>query len=1119
MKSKYKSKYILLITLGLMSTLAFFLVPTAKAEEVEVGDAVGDIVYSEGFELNGGSYTHTGSNDQWQWGSPTSGPLSAHQGSKCWATNLDGNVPMGSDSYLTSPAISIPVLDPNEIARVRFFGWIEIDEMFDRGEFQVSANGVWETKAEFFYIMQGDWTEYYFDVSDYAGGNIYLRFRLYADYQDAFWIKNGGPPPYSSVNMAGWYIDDLAIIITGTPTIQTTLTLEAWENQGALASCPWVYTWNGEEYMRDNDVYSTARGETKEFTDYYTLNNPLVSENGQYLLELRETEDESSYTDLVQLMTIDHESGVEIAADDNGDVWTYSSPSQPDSAIDDEGNDVLSQISTEDDGGFQGYNDDYIVLDFSGLDITNGATFVLRVQGFLMNSDTGAGESTSASPGVHVQTQDANGDWVTRNEFYPRWEWSTSAYDLNGYMTTSQKVRLYITSCHEGKYHVIDYVGLDTASQASTTVNILSATSAIHSVNGDVLDSTSNSDDIYASMTPMESTAFAFDVPVPAGEVRDFVFVSEGYYVPMGTFFIYTWDGTGWAQRDAWSVDVNSDMTKDFDLSLWLPDPDGEYKVRLWQDYWYQNARIDYVGLTQVSPIHGTVAGTLDTAVDLRNIANRDVVGPTPWASGLVKTRISTSDNQYMLYAQEPPQNYYTGPNGYLQRDRWLEVMWTGLIVNDPPTTNPVTVLNILNPTPTIIWTYIDADGDPQVEYEVEVWTGSGGTGTNVWDPSVGTGTDTSIVYAGSTLIGGQTYYARVKASDGTSWGTWSEASWTFPANQPPVADPDGPYTINEGDSLALYASGSSDPDGDPLTYSWDLDNDAAYGDITGETPTVDWTTLASYGLDDDGTYTIGLEAYDGLATATATTTVEIINVDPTITSISVSADLVEVGTSILLTAPFTDPGTSDTHTATIDWGDGTVTETDGNGIVTGSHTYETGVHEITLTVEDDDGGSDTEIFQYIVVYDPNDGFVTGGGWINSPEGAYYPDPELTGTANFGFVAKYKKGASNPIGNTEFQFQVADLNFHSSSYDWLVIAGHKAIFKGTGTINGEGNYGFMIFAIDAKLHPTKDVDMFRIKIWDKDNGDAIVYDNGLGDYDDEDPPTEIAGGQIVIHKK
>ena len=153
-----------------------------------------------------------------------------------------------------------------------------------------------------------------------------------------------------------------------------------------------------------------------------------------------------------------------------------------------------------------------------------------------------------------------------------------------------------------------------------------------------------------------------------------------------------------------------------------------------------------------------------------------------------------------------------------------------------------------------------------------------------------------------------------------------------------------------------------------------------------------------------------------------------------------------------------------------------------------------------------------------MVVYDPDGGFVTGGGWLNSPEGAYAADPTLTGKASFGFVSKYKKGATTPTGNTEFQFKAGDLNFHSRDYDWLVIAHHKAMYKGTGTINGAGNYGFMISAIDEELTPSTGVDMFRIKIGDKDNGDAVVYDNQLGEDEDADPTTEIQGGSIVIHR-
>lgn len=125
----------------------------------------------------------------------------------------------------------------------------------------------------------------------------------------------------------------------------------------------------------------------------------------------------------------------------------------------------------------------------------------------------------------------------------------------------------------------------------------------------------------------------------------------------------------------------------------------------------------------------------------------------------------------------------------------------------------------------------------------------------------------------------------------------------------------------------------------------------------------------------------------------------------------------------------------------------------------------------------------------------------------------------MTGKAIFGFVSKYKKGANVPTGQTHFWFKVADLNFHSDAYEWLVIAGARAQYKGIGTINGEGNYGFILIAIDAKLTPNTNVDRFRIKIWDKDKGDAIVYDNKHGESDDSNETTELGGGSIVIHNK
>ena len=152
-----------------------------------------------------------------------------------------------------------------------------------------------------------------------------------------------------------------------------------------------------------------------------------------------------------------------------------------------------------------------------------------------------------------------------------------------------------------------------------------------------------------------------------------------------------------------------------------------------------------------------------------------------------------------------------------------------------------------------------------------------------------------------------------------------------------------------------------------------------------------------------------------------------------------------------------------------------------------------------------------------VVIYDPGAGFVTGGGWFNSPFGAYAADPLLIGRANFGFVSKYKKGATVPTGETEFNFKVGNLNFHSTSYQWLVIAGARAQYKGVGTLNGAGSYGFMLTAIDGQISGGGGVDKFRIKIWDLGTG-SIVYDNQAGDTDSVGLTTALGGGSIVIHK-
>ncbi|GAG53170.1 unnamed protein product, partial [marine sediment metagenome] len=141
-----------------------------------------------------------------------------------------------------------------------------------------------------------------------------------------------------------------------------------------------------------------------------------------------------------------------------------------------------------------------------------------------------------------------------------------------------------------------------------------------------------------------------------------------------------------------------------------------------------------------------------------------------------------------------------------------------------------------------------------------------------------------------------------------------------------------------------------------------------------------------------------------------------------------------------------------------------------------------------------------------LAVYDPSAGFVTGGGWINSPAGADADNPSAAGRATFGFVSKYHKGRTTPDGSLEFQFKAGDLNFKSTSMEWLVVTGEpRAQFRGEGTINGATVCKFHVDAWDGSF---SGADAFGIRITACGGSDRYSLD-----------ATPLEGGSIKIHKK
>jgi hypothetical protein len=332
-----------------------------------------------------------------------------------------------------------------------------------------------------------------------------------------------------------------------------------------------------------------------------------------------------------------------------------------------------------------------------------------------------------------------------------------------------------------------------------------------------------------------------------------------------------------------------------------------------------------------------------------------------------------------------------------------------------------------------------------------------------------------------------------------------------------------GVCTDNAGNvSATATASGINIDKTAPVVSVTGVSDGATY--TLGSVPTADCdTTDALSGVDTEASLSLSGGNPDGSGTITATCDGALDNAG---NSGSASVTYMEI---IPNTAPTADPGgpylgavnttvqfdgsaSSDPETDSLtyawDFGD----SSSGEGVMP-SHSYaDAGVYTVCLTVNDGALSSEANCTM-AVVYDPSAGFVTGGGWIDSPAGAYTADPSLSGKATFGFVSKYKKGASVPTGTTAFAFDMAGFEFYSDNYEWLVVnkSGINAQFKGSGTVNAaldpNGNpYKFMLWAGDGSP------DTFRIRIWWEDTSGAenVVYDNG------SDQP--INAGNIVVHK-
>ena len=252
------------------------------------------------------------------------------------------------------------------------------------------------------------------------------------------------------------------------------------EEQTLKGSCPFLYTWNGDNYVFVKDILwrsalgmpTGIMGGTTSYAfadasdDYIKIPGDLLKpEKGSYSLQVTSELWETIYIDKLELVAVDHPDSLDIFVPEQFgpppfpglQILKVKEKHVPVSAKDSYGNDVLSFISEKDDNYLSGFKSDKyqgitemkdLILDPGDFDPALG--FFLFMNGWIFPTDASINVAISQSDNIKVtppiiQVKNTNDEWETviDNLGFPMGKDKTVIADLSGkFLTKDHRIRI-----------------------------------------------------------------------------------------------------------------------------------------------------------------------------------------------------------------------------------------------------------------------------------------------------------------------------------------------------------------------------------------------------------------------------------------------------------------------------------------------------------------------------------------------------------------------------------------------------------------------------------------------------------------------------------------------------